>query len=207
MFSHYLRAIRFSFYYNFRYDNQLTSVSQVQVFMCRILDNSVHVNDISRRYSFTSSHVHVIFCQCSATVLTTRNRKITCKFRNRALICNFARTNLAGFLSLRGTISFPVLLLKRVHLEVRELKSDYSDTHLVRTPDLLLDSLHCSLFSGVQIKRKTDSNIPLHCCSYVIPRFSHFLLVIHTSVFRLTARYDTRKEPVQSCLPLGKGIL
>ena len=179
----------FSFYYNFRYDNQLTSVSQVQVFMCRILDNSVHVNDISRRYSFTSSHVHVIFCQCSATVLTTRNRKITCKFRNRALICNFARTNLAGFLSLRGTISFPVLLLKRVHLEVRELKSD---THLVRTPDLLLDSIHCSLFSGVQIKRKTDSNIPLHCCSYVI----------HASVFRLTARYDTRKEPVQSCLPL-----
>ena len=97
-------------------------------------------------------------------------------------------------MSLRGTISFPVLLLKRVHLEVRELKSD---THLVRTPDLLLDSIHCSLFSGVQIKRKTDSNIPLHCCSYVI----------HTSVFRLTARYDTRKEPVQSCLPLGKGIL
>ena len=136
------------------------------------------------------SRLHnVIFCQCSATVLTTRNRNIKCKFRNRALVCNFARTNLAGFLSLRGAISFPDLLLKRAHLEVREVLK--LDTHLANTPDLLLDSIHCSLFSGVQIRRKTDSNIPLHCCSYVI----------HTSVFRLTARYDTRKRRTSSELP------
>lgn len=158
---------------------------------------TVHIRSSSAEYSTIPSKLTtfhdiipalfriIFFSQCPVTGLTTRNRKMKCKHENRApRLHSFARANFAGCLRPRQ-FRFQISCCGWDYSHVLESVSEVSHQVLplklldfgwfsVCAPDLPLDTDHnySTLFCRVQIKRKTESNIPLLSVGYLL-RHTH----------------------------------